>query len=56
MMGQKLPDMTALAEDLLTREQSDLMFHEILKTFQVNYLYKILWRANNLSRDQENVH
>ena len=56
MMGQKLLDLTAVAEDILTRKQSDLMFHEILKKFQVNYPYKIPWRANNLSRDQENAH
>jgi hypothetical protein len=55
-MGQKLLDMTAEAGDLLTKEQSDLMFREILKTFQGNYPYKIHWRANNPSRDQENVH
>jgi hypothetical protein len=50
-MGQKLKDMTAVAEDRLTREQSDLMFQEVLKAFQVNYLYQIPWRINKLSRD-----
>jgi len=55
-MEQKLLNLKAVAEDLLTREQRDLMFHEILMTFQVNYPYKIPWRANNLSRYQENAH
>ena len=48
--------MAAVAEDLLVREQSDLMFKEMLKILQVTYPYKIPWRGNNLSRDQENAH
>jgi hypothetical protein len=56
MMGQKLLHMMAVAEYLFTREQSDLMFHDILNTFQVNYPSKIPWQANNLPREQENAH
>jgi len=55
-MGQKLIDMTVVAEDLLIREQSDLIFKEMLKIFQVTYPSTIPWRANNLSRDQDNAH
>jgi hypothetical protein len=53
--GKEITRYGGSGKDVLTTEKSYLMFQDIVKTFQANYPYKIPWRDNNLSRDQENA-